>query len=132
MAYGNQSLDQYRKTAITTASPLQLVVMLYDGALRFMHQGKQAIIDGNLAEQNEKLQRAQRIISELTACLDMEQGGEIAQNLFALYDFAYNRLVTANLEDRADYVDQAIKVFSELRESWVQVEAQQRSADRAA
>lgn len=132
MAYGNQSLDQYRKTAITTASPLQLVVMLYDGALRFMHQGRQAIVDRNLAEQNEKLQRAQRIIAELTACLDMEQGGEIAQNLFALYDFAYNRLVSANMEDRADYVDQAIKVFSDLRESWVQVEAQQRSADRAA
>ena len=127
MAYGNQSLDQYRKAAVSTASPLQLVIMLYDGALRFMQQGKKAMADGDLQDQNEKLQRAQKIVAELMACLDMDQGGEIAQNLFALYDFAYNRLVSANMEDRPDFVDQAMKVLCELRESWVAVEGQQRA-----
>ncbi|MES1227858.1 MAG: flagellar export chaperone FliS [Armatimonadota bacterium] len=129
MAYGNQSIDQYRKAAVSTASPLQLVIMLYDGALRFMQQGKAAMASGDLQEHNDKLQKAQKIIAELTSCLDMDQGGEIAQNLFALYDFAYNRLVTANVEDRPDCIDQAMKVLSELRESWVQVEGQQRAEE---
>lgn len=129
MAYGNQSIDQYRKAAVSTASPLQLVIMLYDGALRFMQAAKNAMAEGDLQTQNDKLQKAQKIVAELTSCLDLEQGGEIAQNLFALYDFAYNRLVLANIEDRPDYVDQAMKVLSDLRESWVAVESQHRTGE---
>ena len=75
-------------------------------------------------DQNEKLLKAQRIVAELTACLDIEAGKEIAQNLHSLYDFVYDRLMQANLHDRADYVEQAMKVMSELRESWVQINDQ--------
>lgn len=126
MAYGNQSIDQYRKAAINSASPLQLVIMLYDGSMKFMLAAKVAMEAEDRFTQNEKLQRAQRIISELTSCLDMEAGGDIAQNLYSLYDFVYNRLVEANIQDRPDYIDQAMKVMSDLRESWVQVEQMQR------
>lgn len=116
-------VDQYRKASVGGASPVQLVVMLYDGALKFMEQGKRAMADGDRFKQNESLQRAQRIISELMSTLDMEKGGEIARNLLSLYTFAYNRLVEANLTDNPEYVDHVLKIMSDLRDSWVQIGA---------
>lgn len=117
MTYG-KSIDQYRKAAVTSASPLQLIVMLYDGSLRFMEAGKRAMELGDYYKQNENLSRAQKIVTELTCSLDLQKGGEIAQNLAALYNFVYNQLVEANITDRPDMVDQAIKVMSDLREGW--------------
>ena len=126
MAYGNSSIDQYRKSAVTTASPLQLVIMLYDGALRFIDNAKTALDEGDRFKQNYASQKAQKIVAELMACLDMQKGGEIAQNLFALYTFVYNRLVEANMEDRKDYYQQAEKVLADLKSSWVRIESSQR------
>ena len=126
MAYGNSSIDQYRKSAVTTASPLQLVIMLYDGALRFIETATEALESGDRFKQNHASQKAQKIVTELMACLDMQRGGEVAQNLFALYSFVYNRLVEANLEDRSDYYAQAGKVLSDLKVSWVHLESAQR------
>jgi flagellar secretion chaperone FliS len=114
--------NEYRKGAVTGASPLKLVVMLYDGALRFMEAGKHAMAAKNLEKQNAELQKAQRIVTELMACLDMEHGGEIAQNLFALYSYVLNELVQANINDEPEGVDRAIAVMSELRMSWVELE----------
>jgi flagellar protein FliS len=123
----NPYVDQYRKSAVAGASPLQLVVMLYDGCLRFMEAGKRAIQDRDLEKQNDSLQRAQRIIAELMSTLDMEKGGDVSQNLLSLYTFAYNRLVEGNIEDRVEYVDHAIQVMSGLRDSWVQLESASRT-----
>lgn len=114
--------QEYRKNAINGASPLQLVIMLYDGALRFMEQGKHAIQTKDLAKQNDSLQRAQKIVLELMSCLDMERGGEIAKNLLALYTFVLNELVKANVEDSVKSVDNCIRVLSDLRESWSEIE----------
>lgn len=124
VAYPNSSINQYRKAAVSTASPLQLVVMLYDGALRFLNAAKAHMEEGNLYKQNENCQRAQDIVAELISCLDLERGGEIAQNLFALYTFVYDRIVQANVEDTPIYLDQAMKVLIDLRESWSQLERQ--------
>jgi len=100
--------------------------MLYDGALRFCRAGREAMVHGKLYEQNDNLQKAQRIITELMGCLDMVQGGEIAQNLFALYSFSYNELVMANVEDNPEGIDRAVKVLENLRLSWSELEAMQR------
>lgn len=126
MAVPNASIDQYRKSAVSTASPLQLVIMLYDGAIRFMESAKSAMREGDLYKQNQACQKAQKIIAELISCLDMQRGGEVAQNLFALYTFAYNRLVEANMEDKEDYISQAQRVLTDLRESWTALESAQR------
>lgn len=112
---------EYQKQQVNGASPVQLVVMLYDGALRFMEAGKHAIVNKNLEKQNYYIQKAQRIVTELMATLDMEKGGEVAKNLFALYGYVLNELVTANIQDEIEAVDRAIRVFSELRESWAQI-----------
>lgn len=116
-------VQEYQKGAIGGASPLQLVVMMYDGALRFMEQGKHAMKLRDLEKQNYYLLKAQKIVMELTACLDMEQGGEIAQNLLALYGYVVNELMDANIKDRSEGIDRSIRVISDLRESWVQLES---------
>lgn len=127
----NPYLDQYRKSAVAGASPIQLVVMLYDGCLRFMTAGQKAMVDKELFKQNESLQKAQKILAELMSTLDMDRGGEVATNLFSLYTFCYNRLVEANIEDKPEYIDQAIQVMSNLRESWVELDAQQKRGANA-
>ncbi|MCW5938147.1 MAG: flagellar export chaperone FliS [Fimbriimonadaceae bacterium] len=129
MSLTNSQIDQYRKGAVSGASPLQLVVMLYDGALRFIEGGKRAMESGNRFVQNEQLTRAQRIIAELMSCLDMDRGEEIAQNLLALYSFCYNKLVEANLEDNPEPLGQVVRVLGDLRASWSQLEAHLRQSE---
>lgn len=124
---GSLYVDRYRKSAITGSSPLQLVVMLYDGALRYMDAGRAAIATGDLKTQNEQLQKAQKVIGELSSCLDMKRGGEIAKNLLGLYTFAYNRLVEANVTDDPTLIDDAYRIMVDLRLAWMQIEQEQRS-----
>ena len=87
---------------------------------------------------NENITKAQRIVGELIATLDMEQGGEVAKNLVALYTYVYEKLVEANLEDKPELVQECATIVSELRESWVELERQSRNTaiveeqDRAA
>lgn len=114
---------EYQKQQVNGASPIQLVVMLYDGALRFMEAGKHAVVNKNLEKQNYYIQKSQRIVTELMATLDMEKGGDVAKNLFALYGYVLNELVTANVEDQPEPIERAIRVFSELRDSWAQIAA---------
>lgn len=122
MAYGNQA-KEYRKNAVLGASPAQLVVMLYDGALRFIEQGRAGMRAKDLMRQNDSLQRAQKIVAELSATLDRENGGEIATNLAALYDFVLNRLFEANIKDIERPLDEASATLRELRDAWAQIAA---------
>jgi flagellar protein FliS len=127
LAYG-RFVQEYQKGAVNGASPLQLVIMLYDGALRHMEAGKHAIQNRDLQKQNDSLQKAQKIIMELMSCLDMKQGGEVATNLLALYTYILNQLVQANIEDKTEPIDQSIAVLSDLRQSWKQIEESTRSS----
>ena len=127
MAHG-RFIQEYQKGAVNGASPIQLVIMLYDGALRFMEAGKHAMLAKDLEKQNQNLQRAQKIVLELMSCLDMQRGAEIAKNLLALYTYALQQLVEANLKDDPAGIDRTIKIFSELRESWVEIEKTVRPA----
>ncbi len=113
---------EYQKSAVNGASPLHLVVMLYDGGLRFMEAGRHAIIAKDLTKQNDYIQRAQKIVLELMSCLDIEKGQEIAKNLLSLYSYVLNELVLANMNDDVAPIDRAIRVMSDLRESWSQLE----------
>jgi len=121
LAY-SRTIDQYRKSSIGAASPLQLVVMLYDGALRFMEAGKHAMASGDTYAQNDNLTKAERIVTELLSTLDMTQGGQVAENLFSLYTYVYDSLVEANIEDKPEKIDECVQIFSDLRESWVELE----------
>jgi len=126
LSYSRQ-LQQYQSSQVTSASPLQLVIMLYDGALKFLRQADEAMEKKDLFKQNDAIQRVQKIVAELMSCLDFNHGGEIAQNLFALYSFVYNQLVLANIEDNRDALKEASTLLENLRVSWVELEKQQRS-----
>ena len=118
----NKGAQAYRQNAVMGASPVQLIVMLYDGALRFLEEGKQAMIAKDYETKNLKFQRAQKIIMELISTLDIRNGGEIATNLLSLYTFVLNELVEGNVKDSTEHIDNATRTMSELRESWVQLD----------
>ena len=112
--------NPYRENSIMTASPEQLVVMLYDGAGRFLRQAEGSMIDGSWLQASEKLSRAEAIIDELLATLDMD-AGEVADRLQSIYVFCKTRLIEARIERDAVRVDQVARLLSELREAWSQV-----------
>ncbi len=120
--------DVYQRMQVDTASPVKLVVMLYDGAIRFLRQGQDAMQRGDREKQNHFLIRAQNIISELASSLDLEAGGEIAGNLMALYQFMHEQLVLANIEDDVQKVQKVREMLESLREAWAQVESAVREA----
>ena len=101
-----------------TASPEQLVVMLYDGAIRFLHQAAAAMRAGDPIRTNDRLRRAETIISELNHTLDFERGGDIAPRLRSVYLFARRRLLECNLTRDADGIVEVANLLGELRESW--------------
>lgn len=115
--------DQYRQTSIQTAPPEQLVVMLYDGAIRSLEQAKLAIQSSQ--DPSEAIAKAQDIIAELAASLN-HSAGELAGNLAQLYNFWIQRLFQAQIQRDATRIDEVITMARDLREAWVTIAAQQR------
>jgi len=111
--------QQYLKTQIVTASKEQLVLLLYDGILRFTEQGKQALIRNEIDVAHTAFMRAQAIIMELVYTLNREEGGEIAENLARLYAYAFNALIVANLQHEPAKVDEVQNIFRGIREGWI-------------
>ena len=110
----------YQQSAVLTATPEQLVVMLYDGANRFLTQSAIAMRDGRAGLAGEKLRRAEAIIDELLATLDMSVG-DIAERLQALYLFFKEHLMAARLNQDASKVDEVARLMRELRSAWGQI-----------
>jgi flagellar protein FliS len=113
----------YRQQSVLTATPGQLVVMLYDGCLRFLHQTSHAMRNGLRGEANARLRRAEAIISELLTTLDLEQGGDIASRLQGIYVFSLRHLTEARREHDAEMVDEVAELLAELRDAWAQIAA---------
>jgi flagellar protein FliS len=112
----------YKEQAVLTAPPGRLVVMLYDGALRFLFQGATAMRDGDPARAGERISKAEAIIDELLSTLDMSQG-EVAERLQALYFFGKQHLLEARMESSPEKIDGVSGVMRELRDAWAQIAA---------
>ncbi len=115
----------YKSTQIETASREQILLMLYDGAIKFMEQARDAMEEGNHERSHRKLIRAQDIVTELMASLDMDLGGEVAEDLYDLYDYVLHNLVQANVEKDADRLQEVIPVMQQLHETWDEIINQQ-------
>ena len=113
----------YKESAVMTATPERLVVMLYDGAHRFLFQAAHAMRSGDIAQMNNRMQRAEAIIAELRGTLNHEQGGEIAGRLEAIYDFCQRHLLEARLKRDPQRIEQVMKLLAELRDAWDQISA---------
>lgn len=123
-AYASTDLE----TRIEAASPQQLIVMLYEGAIGAMYAAKAAMATGNIAARGEAISKAIAIIEDgLRGSLDLEAGGEIAQNLSNLYEYISNRLLYANLKMHEPSIDEALKLMTELRQAWEQLDARLRA-----
>lgn len=110
---------QYKQTAVETASPERLVIMLYDGAIRFLRQAKDAVEGNRIEEANSFIGRTQDIINEFIVTLDLSVGG-IARNLFSLYDYWNRRLIEANLKKDPQILLEVLGQVEEMRETWAQ------------
>jgi flagellar secretion chaperone FliS len=110
----------YHETSVLTASPEQLVVMLYDGAGRFLRQAEVTMEQGSYVQAGEKLSRAEAILDELLATLNMD-AGEIAERLQAIYVFCKTRLIEARIERDPARVAQVARLLADLRESWAHI-----------
>ena len=108
--------EAYKRQQILTATPEALTLMLYNGALRFMTEGREALEKKDFEEANTALQKAQNIITEFRVTLNMEY--DIAHQLMPLYNYVYDRLVEANLKSDVDKIDEAKHLISELRDAW--------------
>ncbi len=129
-AYANQ-MNHYRENQILNASPEQILIMLYDGAIRFCREAQIALEAGDLHKQAEKVSRAMAIVTEFSNTLNREVGGDIAENLDALYAFMNRELVRANLERDPSGIKTVEVLLSDLRETWVEAIDLNRQASRA-
>lgn len=112
--------DHYRRDAVMTARPDQLVTMLYDRLLQAIGRARtQLETDGDPAAVHHELVVGQRILTELRVTLDAERGGELAANLGRLYDYCAEQLVAANMSKLVSDLDGAESVIREIREAWV-------------
>ena len=116
------SPQAYREAAVLTASPEQLVVMLYDGVARFLRQAELALEEGQLVQMNQRIGRAEAIIDELHATLNKD-AGEISERLEAIYVFCRKLLVEARIGRDAAKIREVVRLITPLREAWAQIAA---------
>lgn len=121
------SPQAYRQGAVLAASRGQLVVMLYDGARRFLRQAAVAMRDGEVERGHNTLRRAELIIAHLDGTLDFDQG-LVSERLHAIYMFCLSHLNSARHNQDADKLEQVSALLGELREAWAQVAAESAAA----
>jgi flagellar protein FliS len=137
MAYPN-ALSAYRETRIRTASQGQLIIMLYDEAVKQLNSGLELMglnvsgkkEPGRIERIGKAISKAQDIVTELMVSLDFEQGGEVAKNLFALYTWFNKELLEAHISQDLARVTIVRNQINELREAWSEVAAKSVEAGR--
>ena len=118
-----RQVHAYKHNEINTASRLRLIIMMYDGVIRYMEEYKKRLEAGDIAGRGIYLAKAQSVISELQQSLNKKQGGEVSQNLENLYNFINGSLTQANIDGNASNVDHSITILRNLRDAWSQVMA---------
>jgi len=120
MAYGSAA-SAYRKTELVTSDdPKKLILMLYDGAIRFLEQARAGVISGDIRRRGENLSKVLAIVGELNACLNMDAGGETAEFLRGLYMYMLTELPQVSLNNNIETVDKSMKYLKELKKLWEQ------------
>jgi flagellar protein FliS len=110
--------QHYLKTRVMTATPEQLQLMLYDGAVRFAEQAKAALIEKQYEASFNMIGRVQKILTELTCTLKRDVFPELCDRLSGLYTYVYKRLIDANVEHDVKAIDEAIELLRYQRETW--------------
>lgn len=109
---------QYQNIQVMTADPVRLVIMLYDGVLRFNKLAQKAIEANDVEGRNNYINRSLAIIGELGTTLNMSEGGEVARNLSRLYEFSTVQLTGANMKNDLKAIESVNRVIGELKAGW--------------
>lgn len=131
-AYGvltEKALNVYRQQRVETASPGELVFLLYSEAIRSMRESIAALNGKDFALSNQRLLKSQDIIDELKSALNLEAAPGFAGSLGSMYDFVFSRLLAANIRKDAVLVEEALQVTLELRGIWEEVLRQNGTRD---
>lgn len=118
---------EYLRREIEGKSNIEIVIMLYDAGIKFMTTAIHFIEEKNIEKTHYNITKAQNIITELSNMLDMQQGGQISENLYKLYGFIYDRLINANVKKDVKMINEALEIFSSLREAWVEIAKKDKS-----
>lgn len=117
-----KQVQSYKSNEISTAGKLKLVIMMYDGVIRYLKECKNRIKKGDIAGMGLYLSKAQRIIDELQESLNTHGGGDVAKNLGSLYKYIATNLTKANINgNTVPIIDESINILENLRQSWREV-----------
>lgn len=121
--------SQYKQTEINTANQGKLIVMLYDGAIKFLNTALENLPAKKYDIVNNNIIKAQDIITELMLSLNIDEGGQIAQNLFSLYVYFKKKLIESNIKKEPDGINEVLKHLSDLRSAWDQIASKESKND---
>ncbi|MEO4054192.1 flagellar export chaperone FliS [Solibacillus sp. CAU 1738] len=119
MAAQTAAYNAYKQNSVTTASPGELTLMLYNGCLKFLTKSKKAIEDKDIQEKNTNIQKAQAIIAELMSTLNIDI--EISKQMLPLYEYMNRRLVEANIQNDIHIIVEVEGLVTEFRDTWKEV-----------
>lgn len=119
----------YTHVEVTSRSPVELVVMLYDGGITALTQARDALQRRDLVAKRRSLTKALSIIAHLQSSLNMDEGREVAVQLDQLYDYMVERITASNISGTPDGLDEAIRLLGTVREGWVQLSGSGTAAD---
>jgi len=111
---------QYRQNQVATATPEKLLLMVYDGAVKFIKSAREGVAGRDAERANREIKRVQDILAELAAALDLN-GGEVSRDLFSLYEYMNRRLIEANTKKEDRILEEVEVLLEGLREAWRQV-----------
>jgi flagellar protein FliS len=117
----SRAAQTYRRVESESRSPLELVVMLYDGALRFVDEARAAHARKDLRARGRAISKTLAIVGELQNTLDMEKGGAVAEQLDDLYTYINSRLIDVTVKQDIAACDEVHKLLSTLRDAWSQI-----------
>jgi flagellar protein FliS len=117
----NSPYQTYRQTLVQTADRGQLLLIVYNAAIRFTREAQEKIRQQDIAGKGQKIDKAYAAVAELRKTLDMEQGKEIARSLDRLYGFLLRQITLANIRNDAQALDIVVQILEDLRSAWEEV-----------
>jgi len=127
---GQTAHKQYKQVQVKTANKEKLLIMLYQGCIKFLRLAKKSIEEEDIQGANNYIIRSQDIIRELMNTLDREKGGEIATNLYSLYDFMNRQLIEANVNKNVEKIEVVEDMMLELLDSWKQIAGEKKKKNK--
>ena len=125
--YGGNYQNAYKKASVNTLAQTKLIIMLYDGAIKNASFAVEHMKSGQIEKVHDCLIKTKNIVTELMATLNMDRGGDIANNLQSLYSYMFSQLIEANMNKKTEPVVVVIDLLKELRAAWTQINSKKKN-----